>query len=213
VIADDPAAVASLSRLATDTQHSNELRREAVHWLGLLGNATTVPMLVKLARDNESYGEKKGLSSAATYALALLDDDAGVNPLIDLSRDSSPALRKATVFPLAETDNPRAFRRLKEMLDDRHESNDLRKDALFWLGQRETSSTADIVSFYRNNDESSLREQAIFVLSQRQDEASVDALMKIARDDGDRRMRGKALFWLAQKNDPRVTKLISDILR
>ena len=36
--------------------------------------------------------------------------------------------------------------------------------------------------------------------------------MGIAREDGDSRMRGKALFWLAQKHDPRVTKLIGDLV-
>ena len=38
------------------------------------------------------------------------------------------------------------------------------------------------------------------------------ALFSIARDDSDKDMRGKALFWLAQKHDPRVTKLISDLI-
>jgi hypothetical protein len=36
--------------------------------------------------------------------------------------------------------------------------------------------------------------------------------MNIARSDEDRAMRRKALFWLAQKNDPRVTKMIADIV-
>ena len=36
--------------------------------------------------------------------------------------------------------------------------------------------------------------------------------MSIARSDSDRAMRRKALFWLAQKDDPRVTKLITDLV-
>jgi hypothetical protein len=48
------------------------------------------------------------------------------------------------------------------------------------------------------------------VLSQREDEAALTELLRIARDDSDKRMRGKAMFWLAQKDDPRVTKMISD---
>ena len=50
------------------------------------------------------------------------------------------------------------------------------------------------------------------MLSQRDDDTAVEALLRIARQDADRRMRGKALFWAAQKNDDRVTKLISDLL-
>ncbi|CAN5211334.1 hypothetical protein BH09GEM1_BH09GEM1_14120 [soil metagenome] len=56
------------------------------------------------------------------------------------------------------------------------------------------------------------QEHAIFVISQRDDDASVNALMKIARDDADTKKRSKALFWLAQKHDPRATKLIGELV-
>ena len=48
------------------------------------------------------------------------------------------------------------------------------------------------------------------MLSQRDDDASLNELMRIARDDTDRQMRSRALFWLGQKDDPRVTKMIGD---
>ena len=213
VIADDDAVIAPLTRLANDSQRTIDTRRQSVHWLGLLGDKSVVPTLVGLARQgSEGESEKRSLRSAATFALAFLDAGAGVAPLLELSHDASPSLRKATVSALAETDDPRAFRRLRQMLDDTNEPGDLRKDALFWLGQRASYATADIVAFYRATDDAGLREHAIFVLSQRQDDAAVDALIRIAKEDGDKRMRGKALFWLAQKQDPRVMKLISDIL-
>jgi hypothetical protein len=47
----------------------------------------------------------------------------------------------------------------------------------------------------------------IFVLSQRQDEAALNELMRIAREDSDKRMRSRAMFWLGQKDDPRVTNV------
>jgi len=34
--------------------------------------------------------------------------------------------------------------------------------------------------------------------------------MRIAQSDPDRSMRSKAFFWLGQKDDPRVAKLIAD---
>ena len=50
------------------------------------------------------------------------------------------------------------------------------------------------------------------MLSQRQDDVATDALIRIAREDPDKDMRGKALFWLAQKDDSRVKKLIADLI-
>lgn len=213
VLADDPAILAPLVRIARDDRRLVETRREAISWMGLLGDASVVQALVHFAKDDgDSRSDAKSLRSAAVFSLSLLEDGAGVAPLLELSRDDSPSLRKATVFPLSETGDPRAFRRLRQMLDDTRESRDLRKDALFWLGQRAASPTEDIVSFYRANDDVALREQAIFVLSQRKDDAAIDALLRIARSDDDKRMRAKAMFWLAQTNDPRVVKLLGDIL-
>lgn len=48
------------------------------------------------------------------------------------------------------------------------------------------------------------------MLSQRQDKAAVDELLRIAQEDSDGKMRARALFWLGQKDDPRVAKLIGD---
>jgi hypothetical protein len=93
-----------------------------------------------------------------------------------------------------------------------NEAFKVRKQALFWAGQRKETPTVDLVRVYRDAPEAELREHAIFVLSQRGDGAAADALLRIAREDRDTRMRGKALFWLAQKNDPRVKKLIADIV-
>ena len=36
--------------------------------------------------------------------------------------------------------------------------------------------------------------------------------MSIARNDPDREMRRKAMFWLGQSRDPRVTTFLADII-
>jgi hypothetical protein len=86
----------------------------------------------------------------------------------------------------------------------------IREKALFWAGQRDLTPTRDLVSVYRSATESSLKEHAIFVLSQRSDEAALNELMRIAGSDSDKHMRARAMFWLGQKDDPRVTKFIAD---
>jgi hypothetical protein len=53
----------------------------------------------------------------------------------------------------------------------------------------------------------------IFVYSQRREPAAVDKLMDIAKSDADIEMRKQALFWLGQKNDPRVKQFILDLIR
>ena len=55
--------------------------------------------------------------------------------------------------------------------------------------------------------------QAVFALSQRPKDESVPALVRVAKTHPDPSIRKKALFWLAQSDDPRAIALFEDILR
>jgi HEAT repeat protein len=287
-LADDPLAVQRLISVSRDESRMQNTRRQAIQWIGLLGDARVVPVLVAFARgggattvgedideDDEARG-KKGLATTAMAALSSLDNGAGVPALIELAHNGSSGTRSSAVFWLGQSGDPRARAALRQTIEngkedervrahaifslatgadspsseyaylrgiyprltsdklkegilqgmgndssagsawlmerarDPRESVKMRKSALFWAGQTELTPTRDLVAFYRGATDASLRDQAIFVLSQRQDEPAFNELMRIARDDSDKRMRAKALFWLGQKDDPRVTKMIGD---
>jgi hypothetical protein len=288
VLADDSSTLSRLISLARDNARLQETRRQAIQWIGLLGDASVVPVLVEFARgggaspagadievDNEAPG-KKGLATAAMAALSTIEDGVGVPALIDLARTGTSGTRGAAVFWLGQTGDRRAFAALHGVIENAREDERIRshaifsmshggntpdsefaylralyprvtstkmkeailmgmgedesggstwlierardtgepiamrKNALFWAGQKKSTPTKDLVAYYRATSEPTLREHAIFVLSQRDDDAALNELMRIARDDSDRQMRSRALFWLGQKDDPRVTKMIGD---
>jgi len=288
VLADAGDVVPQLTSLARDNARVDDTRRQAIMWLGLLGDARVVPTLVSFARGGEtgsvsdqpdedpSARGMKGLASTAMVALTYVADGAGIPALIDIARNGSTGLRKSAVFWLGQSGDPRAFATLHSIIEngtedervrsnaifalahggdvppsefaylrgifprlqstklkeqvlmgmgedksngstwliakarDTGESLDIRKNALFWAGQRDLTPTKDLAGVYRSATEPSLKEHAIFVLSQRDDKESIDELMRIAQSDEDKRMRSKAMFWLGQKDDPRVTKFIAD---
>jgi len=168
----------------------------------LADSADIAPDLLQLARDG---------SRSAVSALAMIDDDAGLAALMELARQGNESVRKSAVFWLGQSDEPRALALVRTVIDDEHETIAVRKSAIFALGQS-NAPVADLVSMYGRLGEPKLREHLIFVLAQRDEDAAVNALMNIARTDESRPMRGKALFWLAQKDDPRVAKLIAEIV-
>jgi HEAT repeat protein len=290
VLADAGDVIPQLTALARDGSRIQETRRQAIQWMGLLGDARVVPTLVAFARsggagpvgedideDDEAPG-MKGLATAAMASLSVLGNGVGVPSLTEIARNGKPAARGSAAFWLGQSGDPRAVAELHRIIEnsrederirgqaifslahgdntretefaylrgiyprlpsdkmkeavlqgmgedesagsawlidqarDTRQSLKLRKSALFWAGQRGLTPTKDLVAFYRNATEPELREHAVFVLSQRQDEAALNELMRIAREDSDRRMRARALFWLAQKDDPRVAKLIGDRL-
>jgi len=284
VLADAPPPIQPLLALARNTDRTMDMRRSAVHWLGLLGDASVIPALVTFARDDvdddgSDKAGKKSLGGSAVSALSMLDGDIGVPALMDLARTGSVGTRRNAVFWLGQNGDPRARRMLHTVIEDANESTrvrshaifslahgrevpeselawlrgvysrlqgeelkkavlhgmvkdeepvagrwliervfdssesrELRRTALFWAGQRGATPTADLVRAYQGLTDANLREHAIFVLSQRRDDAASDALMRIAREDRDTRMRSKALFWLAQNDDPRARKLIADLV-
>jgi HEAT repeat protein len=283
-VADSVNVAPDMLRLGRTTTLSRQTRRRAVHWSGALGDASMVAPLVELARSSgrdgssaDGVGPGDGLEGAATGALSMIPDGAGVPALMGLARDGSESVRKAAVFWLGQRDDEKSRAVVRAVAGDDREtiavrksaifalsqgestkadetfleslfdrvdsetlkeqvlfamsqrgSNDgarwllakarddqqpieVRRKAIFWAGQGH-ASVADLKSLYSAASEPRLREHVIFVLSQRSEEEATNALIGIARTDADRDMRRKALFWLAQKDDPRVTKLITDMV-
>jgi HEAT repeat protein len=292
VLAADAVVLPPLIGIARDASRADDTRRQAVQWIGQLGDASVVPVLVGFAREGSAEGApdtdqgddaigkrgKKGLASTALAALSMLDEGVGLPALMDLARTGPVAVRHSAVFWLGQSGDPRALRtlhtviedprenervranaifalthgegvgaaefaylralfpklestRLKEsviqgmtedeasggrwllqLARDSREATRVRRNALFWAGQREFTPTSELISAYRDLVVRALGVHAFFVVPPRDDEAAVDALLGIARSDSDRRMRSKALFWLAQKKDDRVTRLINELL-
>jgi HEAT repeat protein len=93
---------------------------------------------------------------------------------------------------------------------DTSESVDLRKQALFWRGQRDAAPLGELIALYPRLDSRDLREHYVFVLSQRRESAAVDKLIDLATNDTDRDIRAKATFWLGQSKDPRAARFLEE---
>ena len=90
-------------------------------------------------------------------------------------------------------------------------SAELRGHALWTAGQAGVAG-AELVAMYDRVSDTEVKEKLIWVLSESRDRAATDKLIDIARTDKDHEMRKKALFWLGQKNDPRVRQILTEIL-
>jgi HEAT repeats len=93
-------------------------------------------------------------------------------------------------------------------------SEQLRKRAVFWLGQAASEAAGLALDSIASDDrgDREVRKQAIFALSQRSTNEGVPALIRIARSNPDPELRKTALFWLGQSEDPRAIGLFEEIL-
>jgi HEAT repeat protein len=205
----DDAGIPALMDLARNGAEG--VRKAAVFWLGQ-SDSPQARALVRSVIDNGR--ETEAVRGSAIFALSqgrneTPEDGAFLRSAFD--RLESPRLKDRILMAVSQGDDADGPRWLLDRAGDERQPLEVRRKAVFWAGQGH-ARVVDIVSLYRRVQDPRLREHVIFVLSQRDEEPAVDALMNIARNDESRAMRGKALFWLAQKNDPRVTKMIADIV-
>lgn len=90
---------------------------------------------------------------------------------------------------------------------------DVRRHALFWLGQRAgEKATAELRRAVDEDPDDDVRQHAVFAISQLPKERSVPLLIELAKTHKSRGVRKRAMFWLGQSNDPRALSLFEEIL-
>jgi len=204
------AGVPALMELLNDP--SVGLRREVVFWLAQTDDERAHARVRRVA---EATNEDIRVRRHAVFSLAHGEqiDDRNFDWLRTFwSRVDDDGLKEAIAQGIAEDERSDAGRWMLDRVRDARESLRVRKQTLFWAGQRKETSVRDLVSIAQGIDDGALKEHAIFVLSQRDEDAATDALLNIARSDRDPRARKRALFWLGQRDDPRAARMIRDLI-
>ncbi len=87
-----------------------------------------------------------------------------------------------------------------EQLAGPAETDQVRRQAIFWLGNARGRRGFEVVTrILREDPNDKIREHAIFALTQSQEQEAMSSVVRAARDDKSPHVRGQALFWLAQK--------------
>jgi HEAT repeat protein len=216
VLADDAPVIQPLLALTRDPGRAEHTRRQAVLWLGLLGDARVIPALVELARNdvddegNDKPG-KKGLGSSAVAALSTLDGDVGVPALIDLARNGSVGTRRNAVFWLGQNGGQSARRMLHTVIENANEVSRVRSHAIFALthgGDTPESEFAYLRTLYSRLDDDALKE-AVIQGMQEDDAAGGRWLIERALDGRESsKLRKSALFWAGQREATPTTELV-----
>ncbi|MDQ6827769.1 MAG: HEAT repeat domain-containing protein, partial [Gemmatimonadota bacterium] len=238
----DAGAASNLSAMAQDANEDRGTREAAIGALSQMADNAGVTALISIANKSDDVtlrgkaafwlGQSDDPRGRTTLRAMITSDDTPdkvkEEAIFALGQNDPPPedvqfleraykgftsekLKEKVFFSIAQTKDDRGMRWLLDVGRDAKESVQARNQALFWAGQSGVS-LADLTKTYDAIDERRVKEHLIFVLSQRSEPEAVDKLMAIARTDADREMRKKALFWLGQKNDPRVTKMLTDMI-
>jgi HEAT repeat protein len=227
VLAADAPIVPNLLALARDSARADETRRQAVQWVGQLGDASVVPALVGFARggagapsapdDDQGDGAidkrgKKGLASVALSALAILEDGVGVPALIDLSRTGSVGVRHSAVFWLGQSGDARAVRTLHTVIEDTRENERVRANAIFSLAHGDATAPAEYAylrAIFPRLESTRLKESVLQGMAE-DDAGGGRWLIDRARDAREStQVRRSALFWAGQRDATPTADLVA----
>jgi TolA-binding protein len=221
-----------------------EVREQAIFWLGSTGGDRAVTLLEQILRTSKDEEiQKKAVfslqNSGRPRAYEILRDYAGRDDISnDLrmdaifwlgqrrSEDNATFLKQLfaktknrevqdkIIFSLAQQHSPGNAQFLMDRALDNGLEMEVRKSALFWASNQGLADVSQLSTLYDRTNDVEMKEHIIFLLQNQKGRSgpAIDKLIDIARNDKNRDMRGKAIFWLGQSRDPRVVKLLQDII-
>ena len=196
----------------------NETRR--VNDEAWLGRCTFGPLIVTLERSGDRL-------ASASLRVGEPDARGGVTDLghvpaqqaVDyLLRDALPraerSAAKELILAAVLADSAESWPALLEIGREDRISRDIRKNAVFWVGQAAAEkATEGLASIAGDASEDlDVRRHALFALSQQPREVGIPALIDVARTSREAELVKHALFWLGQSDDPRALDLFREIL-
>ena len=131
-----------------------------------------------------------------------VDVDESVEWLASLAAEGGGDESDGALAALAYHAGPAAMQALQRLAAEGN-AEDLRGNALFWIGQaRGEEGARFLAGVVRGDSDPEIREKAIFAISQNDSPLSARAITEAARSDDEAEVRAQALFWLAQTRSP-----------
>ena len=202
--------VAALDSILRDPKTDAEIQDKAIFALSQHRSSRAGAILRAFAERRDAPSE---LREKAIFWLGQNRSADNAQFLKDLYKKlENDDLKEKVIFSLSQMGGTDNYRWLMDIALDSHEDIEIRKKALFWAGQGNSVDVADLVRLYDSMNDRDMKEQLIFVYSQRREAAALDKLFSIGKNDPDRELRKKAIFWIGQSRDPRAAQFLQELI-
>lgn len=173
------------------------LRKHAVFLISQKRSADVVSTLLDVARNDPSTDVR----GEAVFWLSQTRSEQAI-PAIDsiLFSSGDIEIRKRAVFALSQYRDERARQALRRAAEDEKLPEDVRGDAIFWLGQGKGSDLEYFKGLFRKTRNEDMRNRILTSVGQGSSPEAAAWLVEIARDKSfDTETRKQAIFWAGQK--------------
>lgn len=204
---DSEKAVPILRRVVQDRDNDPELRRHALFILSQQEGGEVADLMLDAARNDPDPEVRE----QALFWLAQSGSERAL-PILEsiLQNPDDERLHEQALFAVTQLDDPRARGILRDFARSTSADPEMRKNAIFWLGQSGGESADFLRELWDTTSDTGVREAILFSMSQVDDGASAEWLMEIALDESENvEVRKQALFMASQRDDVAVGDLVS----
>ena len=192
--------------LARRDDCSATLRRKAIFLVSQKQTSETESLLLDAARNDPDQEVRE----QSVFWLSQVGTERSVSALDSILRTARDRqLQEKAIFALSQVDNPRASAAIREFAERNDVAQELREQAIFWIGQQNRPENARYLqTLYSRVNSQQLKEKIIFSLSQMNSADNNRWIMNIALDENESvEARKQALFWAGQSGGS-ITDLI-----
>jgi len=203
--------VAALDSILSDSKTDPETQDQAIFALSQHRSPRAGAILRAYA---ERADRPLELRKKAVFGLGQRRSPENAQFLKDLFKKvDNDDLKEHIIFSLSQTRDASNYRWMMDIALDENENIEIRKKALFWANQGGSrTDIADLVRLYDSMKDREMKDQLIFVYSQRREDAALDKLFAIGKNDPDRELRKKAIFWIGQSRSPRAAAYLQELI-
>jgi len=202
--------VAALDSILRDPRTDPDIQDKAIFALSQHNSSRSGAILRAYAERRDAPEEMR---EKAIFWLGQRNSTENAQFLKDLfAKVENDDLKDKIIFSLSQMGGADNYRWLMDIALNQKEDMEIRKKALFWAGQGHNVDVGDLVKLYDSMSDREMREQLIFVYSQRREDAALDKLFQIGKNDPDRELRKKAIFWIGQSRSPRASAYLQDLI-
>lgn len=184
------------------------LRRKAVFLVSQKGGEEAADLLMQAAKTDPDRETRE----QAVFWLGQVSSDRAVTLLEDVLKNSNDnEIKDKALFALSQHRSSRAGQILRDFAERDSENEELREQAIFWLGQKRSEENANYLkSLYGRVKKDALKDKIIFSLSQQRGFGNGEWIMNIALDPKESiEMRKQALFWAGQNGGTPLESFVS----
>lgn len=204
---DSERALPILRRVVQDHENAPELRAQAMFILSQQKGDGVADLMLEAARSDPD----PEVRNQAVFWLSQAGGERALPILASiLDNPDDEQLHEQALFAVSQLDDPRGREILRDFARSSSASPELRRNAIFWLGQSESGESAAFLrELWDSSADPGVREAILFSMSQMDEAGNAGWLMDIALDESENvEVRKQALFMAGQRDDVDAGDLI-----